>query len=216
MQSARRLGIVDTSLEQKSGVNDLQIDFIFFLSSCFDLAGDFFSSFFISRHNVSIGDMSGLLAGHGRSGTLLIANHVLHVYDTWQGALSCWKIYSPSADDNLGIEDRMWNRRMFKYFSVLTVPSKNTKSPTPRLDIHPQIIIDDGNLVLRDKQSEWNASPLFLQTYLPDVPKQTSNLDSSLHIIESHCLCTQVLCSFAHSRRFRFCLGVINGFSLAF
>lgn len=206
-------GMVATRSEHSWGSVEFQISSILLRSSSVLVAGFCCNFLFILNHKDSIGDKSGLLEGHCIVGILCAVNQSFVLLAVWEEAPSCWKMNSPFGDSNKGIEGKSSVSRRFWYFTALIVPLIKKSLPTPLADMHPQIMTEVGNLDFLRKHSGRNASFFWRMTFLPVSPNGSSKRDSSLQIIDSHCLAVHCMCSFANFNRSFFCLCVRYGFS---
>lgn len=213
MTSFTRRDIVATRFRQYSSVMEPQISFRASTNAGLVAHGCFRRCRFIRPHRVSIGDRSGLPEGQGSTGTSLLASHAILDRAVWHVAPSCWYMNSPYELERGGIDGIRWFWSMFWYFSAFILPSTIWSEPTPCADMHPQTITDAGNFTFRFRQFETRPSVGRRITRLLVSPNEISNLDSSLQMMESHCLCVQFTWSFAHfSRRF-FCSTARSGLS---
>lgn len=157
------------------------------------------------RQTFSMGERSGLQAGHFNTWILLLRSHDV-VIDTVCGlALSCWKMHGlPWKRQHL--DGSICCSRTWKYFSALM--------PMPPALMQPHIIRDAGFWTER-----WSHLRLFLlslvqMTRHPSFPKRTSHFDLSDYRTVFHFATVHFKWAFAQ----RICLrlGIMFGYSLFF
>ncbi len=130
-----------------------------------------------------------LKPGTGSFGTVCrLEKWNLHLHKSWSaaGSMKCSKT--------------SW------YTPVLTLDLRKHSGPTPADDMAPQTITDCGNFTLDLKQRWLCASPLFLQTLGPWIPKEMQNVLSSENITLDHSAAVQSFLPLAQARRFWCCL----------
>ncbi len=126
-------------------------------------------------HRFSMGFRSGEIAGQSSTPTPWSFNQLLVLLAMWAGAKSCWKMKSASLKC-WSSEESMKCSKMYCKMGAVTLVFQKHNGPTPADDIAPQIITDCGNLTLDFKQLGLWASPPFLQTLGPWLPKKKKKL----------------------------------------
>lgn len=212
--ASNRFGIVIINFLHSSGVIESHISWILAFNPLTVRCRSFRSFLFMSAHRFSIGLRSGLGDGQSKTSIPFSCSHFFVVFAAWDDAPSCWNIYSPQSA-HFGTDERRFSCNILIYFCAFTIPSMKWSWPTPFEDMHPHTIRLAGNLTVRFKQSLLYASVLLRITLFLASPTHTSNLDSSLKIMVSHCLCTQERFSLTHNKRFFIWSAVSRGFSLA-
>ena len=96
---------------------------------------------FRTLQTFSITFMSGLCAGHGKIGILSSAFQALHCLDTWQGALSSWKIHA-LFPKFLATTGNKWLSKVSIYLTEFILPLIGMIVPTPLYVIQPQNIAE--------------------------------------------------------------------------
>lgn len=136
-----RLWIVSTNFVKYSDVKLFHITSNFAFKWGIVLTAAMRNAFFISYHNVSIGDKSGLLEGHGNNEILCSSSH-FWPYGKW----SCWKIKSPFANRNVSQDGNNSCSEISLYFSAVTMLSMKSSRLTLCEHMQRQSIKLAGNL----------------------------------------------------------------------
>ncbi len=139
----KRLGTEETSCSSL-GIGMLSHSCLIQASSCSTVLGLLCRIFlFMMRQMFSMGERSGLQAGHFSTPILLLRRHDVVIDAVCGLALSCWKMQGLPWKRRL-LDGSICCSRTWIYLSALMVPFQMCKLPMPHALMQPHTIRDAG------------------------------------------------------------------------
>ncbi len=175
----KRLGTEETSAQVRIGC--CSHSSLIQASSCSTVLGLLCRIFlFMMRQMFSMGERSGLQAGHFSPRILLLRSHDVVIDAVCGLALSCWKMQGlPWKRRRL--DGRICCSRTWIYLSALMVPFQCVSCPCHMHSCNPIPSEMQASELSADNNLGLSLSSLVRMTWRPSFPKRTSNFDSSDH-----------------------------------